>query len=100
MKARELGLPLGQDGARVYGAVQRMFNAKTDLALVLPNCLIVFEAKFTQKFHDVQLRRTGNIADVWATLLHRDLGFVARLRSRSQSSATSTTACTCPGRTA
>jgi hypothetical protein len=76
-KARDLSLPLGPDGARVYGAVQGMFNAKPDLALVLPNCLIVFEAKFTEQFDEVQLQRTRNIAEVWATLLYADLGFVA-----------------------
>jgi hypothetical protein len=76
-KARALGLPLGADGARVYGAVQGMFNAKPDLALVLPGCLIVFEAKFTEQFDGVQLQRTRKIAEVWATLLYDDLGFPA-----------------------
>lgn len=60
---------------RVLGAVQGVFNAKPDLAIVLPACLIVFEAKLTTAFDAKQLRRTRNIAAIWGDLLHRDLGF-------------------------
>ncbi len=62
---------------RVYGAVQGMFNAKPDLALVLPSSLVVFEAKLTERFDETQLARTRNIAQVWSKLLHADLGFDA-----------------------
>lgn len=66
---------LSEAELRVYGAVQGMFNAKPDLTIVLPTCFVVFEAKFTEDFDETQLARTRKIAEVWATLLHADLGF-------------------------
>jgi hypothetical protein len=74
-KARNGGALLSAAELRVYGAVQAMFNAKPDIAIVLPTCFIVFEAKFTEDFDQSQLARTRKIAGVWATLLHADLGF-------------------------
>lgn len=67
---------LGDDEKKVYGAIQGMFNAKPDLVIIIGGYLIVFEAKFTEKFDNVQLKRTWNIAQVWASeILYRDLGF-------------------------
>lgn len=68
---------VSDDERRVYGAVQGVFNAKPDLALVLPSCVVAVEAKLTTAFDSAQLRRTRNIAELWAVLLHRDLGFEA-----------------------
>jgi hypothetical protein len=69
---------LGKSEDRVYGAVQGMFNAKPDLAICVGNRLLVYEAKLTLAFDQEQLLRTRNIAEVWADLLYRDLGFQAR----------------------
>lgn len=60
---------------KVYGAIQGMFNAKPDLAICVGDSLLVYEAKLTLGFDQVQLRRTRNIAEVWAQLLYDDLGF-------------------------
>lgn len=73
-KGTELGLLMASE-QKAYRAVRGMFNAKPDLALVLQNAIVVFEAKLTQAFDRTQLARTRNIAQVWATLLFRDLGF-------------------------
>lgn len=59
----------------VYGAVQGMFNAKPDLVVCIGSQLLVYEAKLTLGFDKLQLRRTQNIAKVWAQLLFRDLGY-------------------------
>jgi hypothetical protein len=59
----------------VYGAVQGMFNAKPDLVICVGSQLIVYEAKLTLGFDEEQLKRTRNIAEVWAHLLYRDLGY-------------------------
>lgn len=75
-KGEQAGL-LRDGELSVYGAVQGMFNAKPDLALVLPSCLVVFEAKLTERFDKEQLARTHNIAEVWSKLLYADLGFRA-----------------------
>ncbi|MFO0567115.1 MAG: hypothetical protein U0263_15710 [Polyangiaceae bacterium] len=72
----ELGLLTASD-QKVFRAVRGMFNAKPDLALVLQSAIVVVEAKLTQAFDRTQLARTRNIAQVWATLLFRDLGFAA-----------------------
>lgn len=61
--------------SRIYGAVQGMFNAKPDMTICVESHLFVYEVKFTLGFDDVQLARTRNIADIWANLLYRDLGF-------------------------
>jgi hypothetical protein len=75
-KAEKEKTNLNPDEMKVYGAVQAMFNAKPDLAITIDNYLLVFEAKFTEKFDDAQLIRTGKIAQVWASdLLFRELGF-------------------------
>jgi hypothetical protein len=57
------------DETKVYGAMQGMFNAKPDLAITVDDLLISVEAKFTQKFDEVQFRRTQNITNIWAELL-------------------------------
>jgi hypothetical protein len=69
------GHRLTQADVRAYGAIQGMFNAKPDLTVCVGSELIVYEAKFTLGFDAVQLTRTRNIADIWANLLFRDLGF-------------------------
>jgi hypothetical protein len=75
-KAEKERTDLSPDEMWVYGAVQAMFNAKPDLAITIDNYLLVFEAKFTEKFDDDQLIRTWKIAQVWASdLLFRELGF-------------------------
>ena len=68
---------LGAGFRKVYGALQGIFNAKPDLALVLPDHLLVVEAKLTQDFDHEQLRRTENIAALWASpLLRGELGYL------------------------
>ncbi|MBS4028827.1 MAG: hypothetical protein KGZ58_09330 [Ignavibacteriales bacterium] len=64
-----------EDENKVYGAMQAMFNSKPDLVITIDNKLLSFEAKFTEPFDVEQLKRTWNITEVWATLLHKDLGF-------------------------
>jgi len=71
------GILLGEDENRVFGALQGMFNAKPDMVITIGNKLLAFEAKFTEPFDEVQLRRTGHIAEVWAKLLYKDFGFEA-----------------------
>jgi hypothetical protein len=74
-KGKAMGLLRSQHERRVYGAVQGMFNAKPDLAVVLPACLLVFEAKLTERFTRRQLDRTQSIAQVWTRVLFSDLGY-------------------------
>ncbi len=69
------GSQLCPEEQRVYGSLQAMFNAKPDLAICLETQLLVYEAKLTLDFDLAQLSRTINIAEVWANLLHSDLGF-------------------------
>lgn len=59
----------------VYGILQGMFNAKPDLVICEGNNLYVYEAKYTLGFDEMQLKRTGEIAEVWKILLFKDLGF-------------------------
>jgi hypothetical protein len=75
-KGKDRGL-LGLNDQRVYGAIQGMFNAKPDLAIVLPSCFILVEAKLTQTFDSAQMARSHRIAEVWSRLLFADLGYVA-----------------------
>lgn len=75
LKADQLGIELARGEKKVYGALQGMFNAKPDLVITIDNLMLVFEAKFTESFDDEQLTRTKNIAQVWASLLYKDLGF-------------------------
>ncbi|NMO19949.1 hypothetical protein HPC49_20335 [Pyxidicoccus fallax] len=70
------GSPLDVQNRTVYGTLQGVFNAKPDLALVLPSRLIVFEAKLTEAFDNEQFERTRLLARLWASpLLHGYLGF-------------------------
>lgn len=68
---------LSKGEKNVYGAIQGMFNAKPDLAICVGGALIVYEAKLTLGFDQVQLVRTQHIAEVWSQLLHEDLDFGA-----------------------
>jgi len=74
-KAETEGIQLTQNESQVFGALQGMFNAKPDLVITTDNKLLVFEAKFTEAFDEIQLKRTENIANVWAKLLYSDFGF-------------------------
>ncbi|MCY1023454.1 hypothetical protein [Pyxidicoccus sp. MSG2] len=88
-KADRLSIGVGPEGTlresaldvqnrAVYGALQGVFNAKPDLALVLPSRLLVFEAKLTEAFDTEQLERTGLLARLWASrLLHGYLGYTS-----------------------
>jgi len=60
---------------KVYGSIQGMFNAKPDLMICCGNNIWVYEAKFTLDFDKIQLKKTENIANVWASLLYNDIGF-------------------------
>lgn len=74
-KMKETGADISASDKKVYGEVQSMFNAKPDLLICTGNDLVVYEAKYTMYFEDEQMKRTKNIADVWAALLFEDLGF-------------------------
>ena len=74
-KASAEGIQLNEGESIVYGAMQGMFNAKPDLVITIDNILLVCEAKHTEPFDEEQLKRTWNIAEVWATLLYKDFGF-------------------------
>ena len=75
-KATSKSIQLNESESKVYGAMQGMFNAKPDLVLTIDNLLLVCEAKHTESFDEEQLKRTWNIAEVWATLLYKDIGFL------------------------
>ena len=74
-KAESLNIKLSTEELSVYGSIQGMFNAKPDLVISIDNILLVCEAKHTQKFDENQIQRTEKIAEVWANLLYKDLGF-------------------------
>ncbi|MBN1820756.1 MAG: hypothetical protein JW833_08565 [Prolixibacteraceae bacterium] len=74
-KAERLNIPLSQNEKIVYGAIQGMFNAKPDLVILIDNIMLVCEAKLTQDFDSIQIKRTWNISQVWAEVLYEDLGF-------------------------
>ncbi|MBU1013903.1 MAG: hypothetical protein KKG99_12945 [Bacteroidetes bacterium] len=74
-KAKSVGIQLSESENKVYGIMQAMFNAKPDLVITIDNLLLVCEAKFTEPFDAEQLHRTDCIAEVWANLLYKDLGF-------------------------
>jgi hypothetical protein len=75
-KATSVSIQLNESESKVYGAMQGMFNAKPDLVLTIDDILLVCEAKHTESFDEEQLKRTWNIAEVWATLLYKDIGFL------------------------
>ena len=52
-----------------------MFKAKPDLVICYSNKLIVIEAKYTQEFDEIQLKRTEDISKIWAKLFYEDLGY-------------------------
>ncbi len=74
-KAISKRILLTEDEAKVYGAMQGMFNAKPDMVITIDNKLLVIEAKFTEAFDEIQMKRTENITKVWAKLLFKDFGF-------------------------
>jgi hypothetical protein len=76
-KAETLKVDFSDEEKKVYKSLQGMFNAKPDMVLTIDDQLLVCEAKFTQKFDQSQINRTWNIAEVWANLLYKDLGFSA-----------------------
>lgn len=70
------GSPQDEHNRTVYEALQGVFSAKPDLALVLRSKLIVFEAKLTEDADDRQFERTQLLAELWASpLLRGDLGY-------------------------
>jgi len=77
-KASTEGIQLTESESAVYGALQGMFNAKPDLVITVDNKLLVFEAKLTESFDEIQLNRTKNITQVWSTMLYKDLGFATQ----------------------
>lgn len=74
-KAVSSGIDFTESENQVYGAMQGMFNAKPDLVITIDNKLLVFEAKFTEPFDEVQMKRTTNITEIWSKLLFNDFGF-------------------------
>ncbi|MFH1812178.1 MAG: hypothetical protein ABIJ09_25805 [Pseudomonadota bacterium] len=74
-KATSTGMQLSEHERLAYGALQGMFNAKPDLAVVTPSTLYVVEAKFTEALDATQLDRTRKIGEVWQKLLPADLGY-------------------------
>lgn len=74
-KAKDKGIFLSPEEEIVYGAVQGLFNAKPDMAICVDDVLLVCEAKYTIDFDKEQMERTEKIANIWANLLYRDLGF-------------------------
>ncbi len=76
-KASDRNIDITEEEMKVFGAMQGMFNAKPDLVITIDNKLLVIEAKFTEPFNYMQLKRTENISEVWSKLLYRDFGFSA-----------------------
>lgn len=77
-KAREMNYPLSSSEKRVYGCLQAYFNAKPDLAISIDTEILVYEAKLTMPFDEEQLNRTRNIADIWSSVLYKELGFTSQ----------------------
>jgi len=75
-KATSKGIQLTEEESKVFGAMQGIFNAKPDLVVTIDNLLLVFEAKFTEKFDKEQLKRTKKITKIWSQLLYKDFGFI------------------------
>lgn len=63
------------DELKIYGCLQAYFNAKPDLAIILENNIIVYEAKLTSNQDKEQIKRTERIVEVWRDLLYKELGF-------------------------
>ncbi|MDR1804585.1 MAG: hypothetical protein LBQ94_13365 [Treponema sp.] len=59
----------------IYEEIQKLFYSSPDLLITIDDYLIVIEAKFTQPFSNDQLERTRLLAEIWAELLYKDLGF-------------------------
>jgi len=74
-KAKTSLLELTDSENKVYASLQAMFNAKPDLAVCLPDKIIIYEAKFTLGFDVEQIARTKNIGQIWSQLLYKDLGY-------------------------
>jgi hypothetical protein len=52
-----------------YSELRAAFQAKPDLVIVLPERLLVFEAKLTEGFESQQLKRTKKLAELWCSQL-------------------------------
>ena len=74
-KAEDMGVHLSENEKMIYKEIQKLFYSSPDLLITIDNYLIVIEAKFTQSFSKDQLNRTKLIAEIWAKLLYKDLGF-------------------------
>jgi len=75
-KATSKGIQLNEEESQIYDAMQSIFNVKPDLIITIDNKLLVFEAKFTEAFDEIQINRTKKITEIWAKLLFKDLGFI------------------------
>jgi len=75
LKAKKNGYNLTKDDEHVYKCLQAYFNAKPDLAIILDNQIVIYEAKLTMPFNPIQMERTKKIAAIWSKLLFEDLGF-------------------------
>lgn len=74
-KAKEINFNFSKNENHVYGCLQSYFNAKPDMAIILDNEILVYEAKLSLDFDSVQLERTKKIVEIWSRLLYKDLGF-------------------------
>lgn len=74
-KAKKINYIFSKNENQIYGSLQSYFNAKPDLAIIIDNDIIVYEAKLSLDFDHRQLNRTEKIVQIWSKLLYRDLGF-------------------------
>jgi hypothetical protein len=74
-KAKEINYNFSKSENKIYGCLQSFFNAKPDLAIILDDEIIAYEAKLTLGFNAIQLERTNKIVEVWSKLLFKDLGY-------------------------
>ncbi|WNG50158.1 hypothetical protein F0U60_43060 [Archangium minus] len=87
VKADRLEMGVGPEGTvpdsegdrlnrQVYEWLRAAFQAKPDLVIVLPERLLVFEAKLMEPFEKQQMERTRVIAGLWSSdLLCELLGY-------------------------
>jgi hypothetical protein len=74
-KDKELYNNLKEDQRTVFDSLKGLFYTKPDLAITIDNLLLVCEAKFTLPFDNKQIESTRNIAEIWAKVLYKELGF-------------------------
>lgn len=75
-KAKEINYNFNSNENQVYGCLQAYFNAKPDLAIILDDEIVVYEAKLFLDFDKNQLERTNKIAEIWSKLLFKDLNYL------------------------